>query len=91
MDGWEYDDGHYARWGITRQISFVSLASVRWRAVRAVVQVRPYLLAWQEHTAERLYAADGAGRRAEKAAFKADFAGSKECPIVVCDDGAGRS
>lgn len=73
VDGWEYDDGHYAKWGLTRKIGFASLASVRWRAVRSMVRVRPYVLAWQEHTAERLYAADGAGREADKAAFEADF------------------
>eukprot|EP00966_Prymnesium_polylepis_P275215 6358756-Prymnesium_polylepis.1 len=62
VDGWEYDDGHYAEWGLTREIKFVSLASVQWAAVRDIVRVRPYALAWQRHAVQRLYAPDAAGR-----------------------------
>lgn len=71
--GFEYDDGHYATWGLTDRIRFVSLASTRWGKVRAAVRARAWLLAWQEQTAERLCAPDGAGRRADRAAFTADF------------------
>ena len=74
VPGWEYDDGHYATWGLTDQIRFVTLASVRWGQVRAAVRVRPWLLAWQEHTAERLCAPGGVGRRSDLAAFEGDFA-----------------
>ena len=73
VSGWEYDDGHYATWGMTSAIRFVSLASVRWGKVRAAVRARPWLLAWQQHTAERLCAPGGAGRRADHEAFEADF------------------
>jgi hypothetical protein len=73
VSGWEYDDGHYATWGLSDKIRFVTLASTRWDKVRAAVRVRLWLLAWQEHTAERLCAPGGAGRRADRAAFAAEF------------------
>ena len=73
VTGWEYDDGHYAKWGITSEISFVTLASTRWEKVRAAVRVRKYAIAWQEHVAELVCAPNGSGRRADLAAFVADF------------------
>ena len=73
VTGWEYDDGHYAKWGITSEISFVTLASTRLEKVRAAVRVRKYAIAWQEHVAELVCAPNGSGRRADLAAFVADF------------------
>ena len=72
LDG-SIDDGHYAKWGITSEISFVTLASTRWEKVRAAVRVRKYAIAWQEHVAELVCAPNGSGRRADLAAFVADF------------------
>ena len=41
--------------------------------MRAAVRVRKYAIAWQEHVAELVCAPNGSGRRADLAAFVADF------------------
>ena len=48
-------------------------ASTRWEKVRAAVRVRKYAIAWQEHVAELVCAPNGSGRRADLAAYVADF------------------
>ena len=37
------------------------------------MRVRKYAIAWQEHVAELVCAPNGSGRRADLAAFVADF------------------
>ena len=51
----------------------LNAASFRWLRVRRWVTKRVIALHWQERTQMRLAAPDGAGRRADRAAYEADF------------------